>query len=177
MTGSSASQNINVNITGRTDLRLAVAGGIDTMNSDHADWANARVVCSGSTAATVEAEAAGNAFSGAAAVDACAGCSGGEKVRFIGNAAANFVTVNGVTAASAGPHQLQIDYTVDGARSFFVSVNGGAAVEVPVTGTSWATPASTTLPVTLNAGANAIKVFNNTAFAPDLDRIRVTPAP
>jgi len=79
--------------------------------------------------------------------------------------------------ASAGTYQLQIDYTVDGARSFFVSVNGGAAVEVPVTGTSWSVPASTTIPVTLNAGNNAVKVFNNTAFAPDLDRITVTPLP
>jgi hypothetical protein len=56
-------------------------------------------------------------------------------------------------------------------RGRFLSVNGGAAVEVPVTGTSWVTAASTVTTVTLNAGNNPIKVFNNTAFAPDLDRL------
>ena len=55
--------------------------------------------------------------------------------------------------------------------------NGGAAVEVSATGTSFATPASTTVTLNLNAGNNAIKFFNNAAFAPDLDRISVTPAP
>ena len=29
-------------------------------------------------------------------------------------------------------------------------------------------------PVTLDAGSNSIKVFNDTAFAPDLDRITIT---
>ena len=174
LTGSSASQNVSVNVTGRTELRLTVGGGIDTMNSDHADWANARVVCA---ASAVEAEAAGNTLGGAAVAASCSGCSNGQKVRFIGNGAANFVTVNNLAVSSAGTYQLQIDYTVDGTRSFFLSVNGGAAVEVPVTGTSWAVPATATVSVALNAGNNAIKVFNNTAFAPDLDRITVTPTP
>ena len=176
MTPTSQTQNVNVDITGRTELRLTVAGGVDTMNSDHADWANARVVCSTGGATAVEAEADGNTLSGSAAVDVCAGCSGGEKVRFIGNSATNSVTINDINVSTAGSYQLRIGYELDGARSFFVSVNGAAAVEVPVTGTSWATPASATLAVTLNAGTNAIRFFNNTAFAPDLDDISVTAA-
>jgi alpha-galactosidase len=173
MTGSSPTQNINVNITGRTDVRLAVAGGIDTMNSDHADWANARVTCG---ASAIEAEGNGNTFAGSVAVAACAACSGGQKVRFIGNSAANFVTFNNINVGSAGSYQLQIDYTVDGTRSFFVSGNDGAPVEVAVTGTSFAVPATTSTTVMLNAGSNTIKIFNAAAFAPDLDRIMVIPA-
>jgi alpha-galactosidase len=173
MTGASATRNINVNITGRTDLRLAVAGGVDTMNSDHADWANARVTCGSTTA--VEAEASGNSFAGSAAVAACAACSGGQKVRFLGNSAANFMTINNINVGTAGQYQLQIDYTVDGTRSFFVGVNGGAPVEVAVTGTSFAVPASASITVTLNAGNNTLRIFNNAAFAPDLDRITVSP--
>lgn len=174
MTGSSATQSVNVNIAGRTDLRLTVAGGIDTMNSDHADWANARVTCG---VVTAEGEASGNTFSGAAVAATCAACSGGQKVRFIGNTATSFVTINNISVASAGSYQVRIDYTVDGTRSFFVSANGGTAVEVSATGTSFATPASTTVTLNLNAGNNAIKFFNNSAFAPDLDRISVTQAP
>ena len=174
LTGSSATANLSVDITGRTDLRLTVAGGIDTMNSDHADWANARVTCE---ATVVEGEASGNAFSGAAVAASCPACSGGQKVRFIGNNATSFVTVNNIQVASAGNYRVQIDYAVDGARSFFLSVNGGAAIEVPVTGTSFATPASTAVTLPLAAGNNAIRFFNNAAFAPDLDRVSVSPAP
>jgi hypothetical protein len=121
----------------------------------------------------IEAEAAGNTLSGAAAVATCSTCSGGAKVRFIGNSASNYEIVNNVNVATAGSHQLTITYELSGTRSFFVSVNGGAAVEVPLTGTSWSIPASGTVTVTLNAGANTIKFFNATAYAPDLDKITV----
>jgi len=45
MTRGSATKNVNLDITGRTELRLQVAGGTDTTSSDYADWANARVTC------------------------------------------------------------------------------------------------------------------------------------
>lgn len=118
----------------------------------------------------VEAEATGNTLGGTAAATACATCSGGAKVRFIGNAAANAVTIN-VSAPSAGTRTLTIDYLVSGTRSFFISVNGGAATEVSATGTSWSAPASKTVTVTLNAGTNTIRFGNPNAYAPDLDRI------
>jgi alpha-L-fucosidase len=63
---------------------------------------------------------------------------------------------------------------VDGTRSFFLSVNGGAAAEVPCTGTSWATPATATVTVTLAAGANTLRFANETAWAPDLDVIAIS---
>ncbi|WP_394840227.1 NPCBM/NEW2 domain-containing protein [Pendulispora rubella] len=48
MKSGTATKNVSVDISGRTDLRLEVAGGTDTTNSDHADWANARVTCAAS---------------------------------------------------------------------------------------------------------------------------------
>jgi hypothetical protein len=125
----------------------------------------------GGGGSTVEAES--GTLAGATRLSNCAACSGGQKVGFIGNGAANFVTVNGVTPSAAGSRTLTITYLLSGSRSFFVSVNGGAAVEVPLTGTSFATPATKTITVDLNAGANSIKFFNNSAFAPDLDKISV----
>jgi hypothetical protein len=50
-------------------------------------------------------------------------------------------------------------------------VNGGTAVELPLTGSSWSAPATATITVSLAAGNNTITFFNNSAFAPDLDRI------
>ena len=66
---------------------------------------------------------------------------------------------------------MTIYYLVSGTRDFFVSVNGGAGVQKTLSGTSFDTPVSTTMNVTLNAGSNTIKFYNNTAYAPDLDRI------
>jgi hypothetical protein len=118
-----------------------------------------------------EAEAPQNTFSGSARADACSACSGGRKVRFIGNSPNNFLVFNGVEVGETRDYQLTIDATVSGTRSFFVSVNGAAAIQVPVTGTSFNAVTSTTVTVPLSAGANTIKFFNDTANAPDLDRI------
>jgi alpha-galactosidase len=174
MGATTATRSVNVNVAGRSELRLVVTDAADNKNFDHADWANARLTCGGGGGpVSYEGEAAGNTFSGTAAPGSCPACSGGSKVRFIGNGGANHVTVNNVTAATAGSRALTIHYTLDGSRSFFVSVNGGAAVEVPLTGTSWSTPVTASITVTLNAGANTVRFLNNGAFAPDLDRIVV----
>jgi len=120
---------------------------------------------------TREAEA--GVFSGAARISGCGACSGGQKAGFIGNGPDDHVTVTGVEVAAAGEYELIIDYLVDGTRSFFVSVNGGAGVEVALSGTSFSTPTSTTIPVSLVAGENTVRFSNDTAYAPDLDRIVV----
>jgi alpha-galactosidase len=44
-TGGQAATSLNVNVSGRNVLRLAVGNGGDNINYDHADWANARVTC------------------------------------------------------------------------------------------------------------------------------------
>lgn len=131
------------------------------------------VITASVTATSYEAEASANTLSGTAVVAACSSCSGGAKVRFIGNGAANFVAINNVKVASAGTHAVTIAYLVSGTRTFFISVNGGAAVQATVSGTSFSTPATATVNLSLSAGANSIKFFNDTAFAPDLDRIIV----
>jgi glucose/arabinose dehydrogenase len=46
MQGDTATKAVNVNVTGRTELRLLVNNGGDNVNYDHADWADAKVACS-----------------------------------------------------------------------------------------------------------------------------------
>nr|AQQ75132.1 GH27 [uncultured bacterium] len=121
---------------------------------------------------SVEAET--GTLSGAAVIASCAACSGGSAVGYIGNGTANYVTLT-VNASAAGNQSLTIYGLVSGTRSFSVSVNGGAAQVVSMTGTSWTTPfASSPITVTLNAGSNAIRFYNDSAYAPDLDRIVVS---
>jgi alpha-L-fucosidase len=138
-------------------------------------WLGSAYAGGGSTTppATVEAEASGNTLSGAAAVTSCPACSGGAKVRFIGNNSSNSVTLNNVTAAAAGDHALTITCEVNGTRTFDLSVNGGATVAVDCTGTDFNTPVTASVTVPLNAGSNSIKFFNTSAYAPDLDAVTV----
>ena len=122
----------------------------------------------------VEAEASANTIAGAARTATCSACSGGSKVGFIGNGAANYVTVNNVNESSAGSRTLTISYLLSGSRSFSVSVNGGADITLNLTGTSFSTVYTTSVPITVRAGANTIKFHNDTAYAPDLDVITVS---
>ncbi|HEX4705892.1 MAG TPA: alpha-galactosidase [Pseudonocardiaceae bacterium] len=132
------------------------------------------VPTSGGGGTRIEAEAAGNTIAGAARIASCSACSGGQKVGFIGNGAANFVTVNNINESAAGAKTLTFTYLLSGSRSFFVSVDGGPDTRVDLTGTSFSTPVNGSITVNLTAGANTIKFHNDTAFAPDLDAITVS---
>jgi hypothetical protein len=108
---------------------------------------------------------------GTAGITSCPLCSGAQKVRNIGGTPEAYVVFENVTVPRAGEYTLYIDYTVNGDRSFFVSANGGAPVEAAVSGLGNTTPQTTTVKLTLQAGTNAIKVYNDVAGAPDLDRL------
>ena len=45
MRKGSAAQNLNLPVTGASELRLVVTDGADGANSDHADWADAKLAC------------------------------------------------------------------------------------------------------------------------------------
>jgi parallel beta-helix repeat protein len=45
MTGSTPARNVQVDVTGGSELVLVVHYGWDNLNYDHADWADARVTC------------------------------------------------------------------------------------------------------------------------------------
>ncbi|MDX3660779.1 alpha-L-fucosidase [Streptomyces sp. ID05-26A] len=119
-----------------------------------------------------EAEDSANRF-GATGLTNCGQCSGGEKVRNIGGSADASVTFPDVTVPETRSYKLFVQFTVNGPRSFFVTVNGGTPVEIEVDGIGNTTPSVAEIPVVLNAGANTIRFGNDTAGAPDLDQIAV----
>jgi alpha-galactosidase len=118
-----------------------------------------------------EAEAAGSTLNGAAKRSGCGGCSGSQKVGFIGNGAANWVRLNGIAAPAAGTYDVTIYAAVSGNRSLWLSVNGGPGLQIPFTGTSFTSPVPVTVHVPLTAGANTLRFYNDTAYGPDLDRV------
>jgi hypothetical protein len=115
-----------------------------------------------------EAESRSNVFGGSVRIEGCPACSGGGRVKWIGRR--NDVRVT-VTVAEEGDYSLQLDYLLDGARTLFVSVNDGAALELLLRGTSWNVPASTGFSARLRPGPSTLRFFNDRAHAPDLDRI------
>ncbi|MDX8054441.1 alpha-L-fucosidase [Lentzea sp. BCCO 10_0798] len=117
-----------------------------------------------------EAEDSANQF-GSTGLTNCGACSGAEKVRNIGGSPDASVTFPQVTVPEARTYRLFVQFTVNGPRSYFVTVNGGATVEVKLDGVGNNTPYVAEIPVTLNAGANTIRFGNDTAGAPDLDQI------
>lgn len=80
-----------------------------------------------------------------------------------------------VTVPSRGTYQLEIDYQTSGVRSFFLSINDGAPIQLDLNGGSFDDPAVTIIPVQLNAGVNTMEIGNPSGYAPDLDRIVVAP--
>jgi F5/8 type C domain/Alpha-L-fucosidase/Carbohydrate binding module (family 35)/NPCBM-associated, NEW3 domain of alpha-galactosidase len=107
---------------------------------------------------------------GSAGVTSCSPCSGGQKVRNLGGSADARIVFPGVTVPVAGTYTLHLDYTVNGTRSYEVSVNGGTPSVVTVTDVGNSTPRTTTVQVTLQTGENTITIGDDDS-APDLDRI------
>jgi alpha-galactosidase len=136
-----------------------------------------RIVISGDgnepypTATTYEGEYATLTGSGVGVF--CGYCSGLAKAGNLGGgASATFTNVN---VPAAGTYNMEIDYLTSGPRSFFLSVNDGAAQELALNGTSFNSPASTVIPVQLQAGDNTIAFSNPSNYAPDLDSITISP--
>jgi len=105
----------------------------------------------------------------------CEYCSGAGEAGNIGGGSGNTVTFTNVNVDTAGTYQMEVDYLTAAPRSFFVSVNGGAATELDLNGSSWSLPASTVIPIQLQAGSNTIQFGNSTGYAPALDRIAIAP--
>jgi hypothetical protein len=118
-----------------------------------------------------EAEAA--QLTGAAAVADCSACAGGKKVGYLGGGAGNRLTFPQVDVATTGNHLITIHAVSGDPRSFYVSVNGGAAVPVSLQSHDWSTPTTATLTLGLSAGNNTISFANDGQWAPDLDNIVV----
>lgn len=121
---------------------------------------------------TYEAEAKSNTFSGRTEASPCGWCSGGGRVRYIGAKPKNYLVVNDIVVSKAGNYEMVLYYVLDGSRTFFVSVNDGPFVEVPLKGKSWLETSRFAMGVNLKAGGNHIK-FSGSSYAPDLDRILI----
>ncbi len=127
--------------------------------------------------ASIAAGAASNTFSGSARVGACAACSGGDNVQYLGRNN-GVLRVNGLAVPADGAYTMTLA-CVSGpsARTVDVAVNGAAIAPLtcPANGSWTAAPATVSAPVSLRAGANTLAFYNSdpASPAPDLDRITI----
>src|SRR6185436_9341579 len=84
--------------------------------------------------------------------------------------------VRNINVSAAGSYKLTVWGATLDPRTFFLSVNGGAPTSITVDGPDAITPVAVTTTVTLVAGSNTVKLYNDGALAPDLDRVKVAPA-
>jgi hypothetical protein len=137
-----------------------------------AGWGNAAPAAPGA-ATTYEAES--GTVSGFAQVVDCTTCSGGAKVASIGNDTGNDVTIK-VAAGAGGDYLLTAIGAAAGTLSWTVSVDRAATVSVPLTGSGASSPLlARSVPLHLHAGTNTLTFANDTAYAPDLDKITLSP--
>jgi hypothetical protein len=124
---------------------------------------------------TYEAEATVNIVGGNAAVAECTGCSGGKKVG--GLYQGSSLQFNGVTVNEAGSYKMSVSYISGDPRSVNIRVNGGSAENYDFPKTAdWSTVGTFEVTLQLNAGTNAIVFDDGNWYAPDIDKILITPA-
>ncbi len=121
-----------------------------------------------------EGEASGNTFNGQARVVDKANASGGKAAGYIGNGSSNWVRFNSVNVSSAGNRTVTIRYISAEARTAYVSVNGGAGVRIDFPAlANWDTVGTKDVTLNLSSGTNTLRFYNDTGYAPDIDKITV----
>lgn len=98
-----------------------------------------------------------------------ANCSGGAKAHALGNNEDNWIEFRDVFANKADAYTLSITYNTSENRNATVSVNG-LITELANLNSAGALKI-VTLPVTLRKGQNTIRIYNATAWLPDIDKI------
>ncbi len=102
--------------------------------------------------------------------------SGQLAVENIGNGAENYVTFE-VEAEEAGVYEVNVYYISGNDRRFLISVNGDDENRLRTTilnSGDWVTVDKETVYLELKEGTNEIKFYNDSVYAPNLDRISIS---
>lgn len=103
--------------------------------------------------------------------------SGLKSVGYVGQGAGNDIVFENVYAKKAGKHELEIFFISGAKRDMYVSVNDGEAVklsELLSYSNDWSAVGKTVIEIELKEGNNTIRLFNEEAYAPSIDRIGVS---
>jgi hypothetical protein len=169
------------NLPASTTVPVALQAGTNTIRFGNPTSYSPdldRILISGDGSAVLPSatayEAENATLGGSASPSYCKFCSGASKAGNLGNGSGT-VTFTNIAVPAEGTYQLEIAYMTSGPRSFFMSVNGEGATELPLQGSTFDHSATTVMPVKLHAGKNTIELGNPSQYAPDLDRLVIAP--
>lgn len=103
-------------------------------------------------------------------------CSGDAYVGYVGGGSGNDVTFGDVNVDAAGEYTLRVYYVSGETRSLQVGVNGAAVTMLKglfANRNDWSGICAVNTTVQLKAGKNSIRLYNDSANAPSIDRIAV----
>ena len=100
-----------------------------------------------------------------------AACSGGVKVGWVGGSAGNDLQWRNVYSKDGGEYTMRLYFKTGDDRVVKVSVNGGEPSQKTLNAGSWSAVGMAEYPIVLNAGENVIRLYNENAYMPDIDRI------
>lgn len=167
---------------GRLALEQSAVTASDTLLIPLAEHGGASIVLTpgtgiGTSSADHILEAESAKIGRSARVSACASCSGGAKVGYLGFSGYGDVAFHGVEAE--GAYTARIAYLAGQARRLTVSVDGTdvATVTPPESGKGrgipigWDVPRTIDVPLELGPGAHTIVLSAPDGYGPDLDRM------
>ena len=102
-----------------------------------------------------------------------ASCSGRTKVINIGKRPDNYIEFQDVYANVAGNYTLELFYLSNEDRDATINVNGKIFHLTKLNSGTSKQMAKESIPVTLKKGYNTIRISNDTAFTPEIDKIRI----
>ncbi len=104
-----------------------------------------------------------------------ANCSAGHKAGWLGMSSKNDLVWNEVYSQHGGEYTMTIAFISGENRNINVNVNGKKVQTLTVNSGSWSAVSTRTLTVNLEKGYNQIRLWNSSAWMPDIDYIDLTP--
>ncbi len=96
-------------------------------------------------------------------------CSGGAKAGWLGRKSENDLQWRNVYSQEGGVYTLTLSFITEETRKVYLQVNGGAAQELSLNSGGRSTIGKKEMEVTLQKGNNVIRLYNSSAWMPDID--------
>ena len=102
------------------------------------------------------------------------GCSGGVAVGWLGNGAHNDLQWRNVYSPAGGEYTVRVYFITGEDRNMTLSVNGEQVQTFRGNSGGWSTIGSTEFTVTLRKGENTIRLYSESGWMADIDRMTIT---
>ncbi len=101
-------------------------------------------------------------------------CSGGMMASWLGKTSTGDIQWRNVYSEEGGEYTLVIKYLSGESRSMTLEINGKKIGTISASNKGWGTVQTNKRKITLQPGDNVIRLYNNSAYMPNLDCIELT---